>query len=162
MVDRAMNDGTGEPLVVTDRRRAVLQRSLAVTIAVISFAIAAGSAPDLGAQLSFLAIGLAASIALIRVANARVVADDFGLILKKPLRSIRISWPEVEGFALREPRSSADAPQPVVELRDGNALPLPGLDAPFALVRSPDVGIQVAAVASLNDRLEEWRGASAR
>lgn len=147
--------------MVTDRQRAVLQRSLALAILVISCAIAAGVSPHAAAQLTFLAIGLASSVALNRIANARVVADDSGLILKRPTRSIRIAWPEVERFALREPRNSADAQQPVVELRNGKALLLPGLDAPFALVRSPDTGIQAEAVAALNNRLEEWRAASA-
>lgn len=146
-------------LVVADRRRALLQRSLAVGFLILALVGAASAAPERGPQILLLGGGAAASFAAVRVANARVVADGSGLVLKGPVRSTHIEWSEVERFAINEPRHRGDPPQPVVELHDGTALVLPGLTPPFALVRNAGPEAQLEAVADLNSRLRDWRSA---
>lgn len=142
-------------LVFANGTRAALQRGTAVGVLLLAVATAASAAPERQVQAGCLVAGVAAFIAILRVAAARVEVVESGVVLRRPIRTARITWDDVERFVIRDPARPGDPAQPVAALRDGSDEVLPGLAAPFALLRRNDTTAQAEMIAELNRRLQQ-------
>ena len=118
---------------------------LLLTFAVVaedSVVVRAGAAV-LGLVTAWLYIG--------RIARASVRACDDGVVIRNPLRTVRLGWREIESF---ETRLGMGGVQPRVALRDGRKVALWAVQSPRRRLREAD-DTATRAVTRLNRLLEE-------
>ena len=136
-------------------RNAELAVGLAVLGAVMSllllaFAIVAEESVVVRAAAAVL--GLASAwLYIARVARASVRACDDGLVIRNPLRTVRVGWCEIESF---EAHLGMGGVQPRVALRDGRKVALWAVQSPRRRLRQAD-DTATRAVSRLNRLLEE-------
>jgi hypothetical protein len=132
-------------------------RSYALIIAVVAvlFAIASivGAAVKGGSWAPAGVVVALSAFCLLRLARAGVYADDEGIRVLNPMRTVRIPWERVERFTLR-PHKGFPAVG-FAELSDGSRVQIWGIQARSrakAALRIPE-----EVVAQLNERLAEAR-----
>jgi Bacterial PH domain len=86
-----------------------------------------------------------------RMATASVRAGDEGLVIRNPLRTVRVGWREVESF---DARVGMGGVQPRVALRDGRIVVMWAVQSPRRRLRQAD-DTAIRAVSRLNRLLEE-------
>ena len=86
-----------------------------------------------------------------RMARASVRAGDEGLVIRNPLRTVRVGWREVESF---DARVGMGGVQPRVALRDGRIVVMWAVQSPRRRLRQAD-DTAIRAVSRLNRLLEE-------
>jgi hypothetical protein len=86
-----------------------------------------------------------------RMARASVRAGDEGLVIRNPLRTVRVGWREVESF---DTRVGMGGVQPRVALRDGRIVVMWAVQSPRRRLRQAD-DTAIRAVSRLNRLLEE-------
>ena len=111
-------------------------------VADVSVVVRAGAAV-LGLASAWLYVG--------RMARASVRAGDEGVVIRNPLRTVRVGWPEIESF---ETRLGMGGVQPRVSLRDGRRVVMWAVQSPRRRLRPADE-TAIRAVARLNRLLDE-------
>ena len=86
-----------------------------------------------------------------RMARASVRACDEGVVIRNPLRTVRVGWREIESF---ETRVGMGGVQPRVALRDGRIVAMWAVQSPRRRLRPADE-TAIRAVSRLNRLLEE-------
>jgi hypothetical protein len=86
-----------------------------------------------------------------RMARASVRACDDGVVIRNPLRTVRVGWREIEAF---ETRPGMGGVQPSVALRDGRKVAMWAVQSPRRRLRQADE-TATRVVSRLNRLLEE-------
>ena len=98
------------------------------------------------------ALGLASAWLYVgRMARASVRAGDDEVVIRNPLRTVRVGWQEIEAF---ETRLGMGGVLPRVALRDGRTVSMWAVQSPRRRLRQPDE-TAIRAVAQLNRLLDE-------
>ena len=98
------------------------------------------------------ALGLASAWLYVgRMARASVRACDDGVVIRNPLRTVRVGWREIEAF---ETRPGMGGVQPSVALRDGRKVAMWAVQSPRRRLRQADE-TATRVVSRLNRLLEE-------
>ena len=122
----------------------------AMALLLLAFALLAEESVAVRAGVS--AIGLLSCWLYVgRMARASVRAGDDGVVIRNPLRTVRVGWREIESF---EAPLGIGGVQPRVALRDGRTVAMWAVQSPRRRLRSAD-DTATRAVSRLNRLLEE-------
>jgi PH (Pleckstrin Homology) domain-containing protein len=127
---------------------AVLGGGMALLL--LAFAVVAEDSVAVRAGAAVLGL-VSAWFYLGRMARASVRAGDDGVVIRNPLRTVRVDWPEIESFEARE---QVGGVQPCVALRDGRKVAMWAVQSPRRRLRAAD-DTAGRAVTRLNRLLED-------